>query len=91
VRHLLGGVFTVSDGELMEMLVRVERATGERIEPSAAAGLLGPRRMQEAEAGAFPLVDGVSKESITHLFWTTGGAFVPEEEYRGFYARGVEQ
>jgi len=91
VRELLGGVLTVTDDELMEVLVRVERAIGERIEPSAAAGFLGPRRMDEAGEGAFPLADGVSKESITHLFWTTGGAFVPDAEYRGFYARGVER
>jgi len=86
VRELLGGVFTVTDDELMEVLVRVGRATGERIEPSAAAGFLGPRRMQEAGGSC---VNRMSGESITHLFWTTGGAFVPEEEYRGFYARGV--
>jgi len=91
VRELLGGVFTVDDDELMEVLVRVEQAIGERIEPSAAAGFLGPRRMGEAGSGALPFADGTLKESITHLFWTTGGAFVPEEEYRGFYARGVER
>jgi len=91
VRELLGGVFTVTDDELMEVLVRVERTIGERIEPSAAAGFLGPRRMGEAGDGAFRFVDGISKESITHLFWTTGGAFVPDGEYRGVYARGVGQ
>jgi len=91
VERLLGGVLTVADHELMEMLVRFERATGERIEPSAAAGFLGPRRMDEAGERAFPLADGILKESITHLFWTTGGVFVPEEEYRRFYAWGVEQ
>jgi len=91
VQDLLGGVFTVLDDELMEMLVRLERASGERIEPSAAAGFLGPRRMREAGDEALAFAEEMSKESITHLFWTTGGAFVPEEEYRRFYARGVEQ
>jgi D-serine dehydratase len=26
--------------------------------------------------------------NATHVLWTTGGVFVPQEEYRGFYLRG---
>jgi D-serine dehydratase len=27
-------------------------------------------------------------DGATHLLWTTGGAFVPEPEYREFWVRG---
>jgi D-serine dehydratase len=27
-------------------------------------------------------------DKAVHLLWTTGGLFVPDEEYQGFLARG---
>lgn len=87
VNRLVSGFFTVADDELFRTLVRLERATGERIEPSAAAGFLGPARLN----GRHLAVNGqeFDPRSITHLFWTTGGSFVPDEEYQRFHHRGT--
>ncbi|CAM5187425.1 D-serine dehydratase [Castellaniella defragrans] len=89
VERLVSGLFTVADSELFKTLVRLERETRLRIEPSAAAGLLGPARMLDQRGmrslGGLP----VDPASVTHLFWTTGGAFVPDEEYRRFHDRGA--
>ncbi len=89
VGRLVSGSFTVADSELFTALVRLERATGLRIEPSAAAGLLGPARMLDENAMGCAAGSSVDPALVTHLFWTTGGAFVPDAEYMRFHERGV--
>jgi len=91
MRALVSGVFTVPDGELFEDLYELEQTEGLRIEPSAAAGFRGPRWLLESEGGRQYLTSrGLTgrMNDATHILWTTGGAFVPEEEYLRFHARG---
>jgi D-serine dehydratase len=88
---LLSGCFTVTDDELFCQLVRVLDATGERIEPSAAAGLGGPAMLTGSAAGrAWLAAQGLQQHlaQATHLVWTTGGLFVPPEEFERFVQRG---
>jgi len=62
-----------------------------RIEPSAAAGFRGPGWLLESEAGSQYLSrHELSRhmQKATHILWTTGGAFVPDEEYWKFHERG---
>lgn len=73
VGPMVDGVFTVADDDLFRVLARLRAHTGQCIEPSAAAAFLG---VQHPETPA------------THIFWTTGGAFVPPEEFERFRARG---
>ena len=88
---LLSGCLTVPDDELFRHLVRVLDATGERIEPSAAAGFAGPAMLLGTDAGrAWLAAQGLAAQlpQATHLVWTTGGLFVPDEEYLRFVQRG---
>ena len=88
---LLSGCFTMLDDDLFRQLVQVLDVTGERIEPSAAAGLGGPAMLMESDAGrAWLQAQGLLAHlpQATHLVWTTGGLFVPEEEYQRFVQRG---
>jgi D-serine dehydratase len=88
---LLSGVFTVPDGDLFEDLYLLEKSEGLRIEPSAAAGFRGPRWILGSALGHQYLSrHGLSEamDNATHILWTTGGAFVPDEEYRQFHERG---
>ncbi|HQQ69823.1 MAG TPA: D-serine ammonia-lyase [Alicycliphilus sp.] len=88
---LLSGCFTVRDEQLLRQLVQVLDATGERIEPSAAAGLGGPAMLTQTEAGrAWLAAQGLSgaMAQATHLVWTTGGLFVPPTEFARFVQRG---
>ena len=88
---LLSGCFTVTDDELFCQLVRVLDATGERIEPSAAAGLGGPAMLTGSDSGrAWLAAQGLQQHlaQATHRVWTTGGLFVPPEEYARFVQRG---
>jgi D-serine dehydratase len=70
---LVAGVYTVTDDDLFRVLARLHDCSGAHIEPSAAAAFLGVHDPQR---------------DATHIFWTTGGAFVPPEEFAGFLQRG---
>lgn len=90
IRSSVAGVFTVTDDDLFRDLYRLERSEGMRIEPSAAAGFRGPLWLK-SEAGRAYLERRQLTEHLseaTHLLWTTGGAFVPAEEYERFHAVG---
>lgn len=91
VRGFLGGVFTVEDETLFRHLCLLQDREGLQIEPSAAAGFGGPRALLESAAGQ----DYLQRQKLlphmanaTHIVWTTGGLFVPDEEYARFLARG---
>ena len=91
VRGFLGGVFTVEDETLFRHLALLQQTESLQIEPSAAAGFSGPRALLESAAGQ----DYLQRQNLlphmanaTHIVWTTGGLFVPDEEYAKFLARG---
>lgn len=93
VRGFLGGVFTVEDETLFRHLCLLKDREGLQIEPSAAAGFSGPRALLESVAGQ----DYLQRQKLlphmanaTHIVWTTGGLFVPDEEYARFLAHGRE-
>jgi D-serine dehydratase len=91
MRPLVSGIFTVSDEDLFADLYVLQRTEGLCIEPSAAAGFRGPRWLLKSAAGRRYLVAHALSECMeeaTHILWTTGGAFVPDAEYRQFHERG---
>ena len=91
MRPLVSGVFTVRDVDLFEDLYLLEQSEGLRIEPSAAAGFRGPRWLLQSEAGREYLINHDLTDVLdntTHILWTTGGAFVPADEYNRFHLRG---
>jgi D-serine dehydratase len=91
MRPLLSGIFTVKDDDLFHSLYLLNETEGIRIEPSAAAGFNGPQMLFNSEAGRHYLAaNNLSKKMgvATHILWSTGGLFVPDDEYAGFLARG---
>nr|WP_272868088.1 D-serine ammonia-lyase [Caldimonas tepidiphila] len=92
VRPLLAGVYTVEDETLFRHLHLAASTEELRIEPSAAAGLSGPAMLLGTPAGRDYLARHGLQERMpgaTHIAWTTGGLFVPDEEYARFLARGA--
>jgi D-serine dehydratase len=92
MRPLLSGVCTVRDDTLFLDLHRLRESEGLRIEPSAAAGFSGPGMLTRTDAGRAYLkqhgLEGIMPRA-THLVWTTGGLFVPPDEYARFAERGA--
>ncbi|MGV2503334.1 D-serine ammonia-lyase, partial [Priestia megaterium] len=59
------------------------------IEPSAAAGLQGPRHLMESGSSCIQaqgLENDMSK--ATNLVWSTGGSMVPVEVMNSYYGQG---
>lgn len=91
MRPLLAGIATASDARLYADLWRLHEYAGMRVEPSAAASLSGLRALLASPAGQ----DWLQRRGLTrhlpraaHIAWTTGGLFVPDDEYQGFLAQG---
>ncbi|MDX0619801.1 D-serine ammonia-lyase [Sinorhizobium medicae] len=87
MRNMLAGVFTVDDASLFRWLLLAHEVQGLRLEPSAAAGFAGPGFIVKHPQGrAFcerlKLSDRLRQ--ATHVVWTTGGSFVPQEQFDQF-------
>jgi D-serine dehydratase len=92
VGPLLAGVYTVDDESLFRHLELAAATESLRIEPSAAAGLSGPAMLTGTAEGRGYLRRHRLDERMpaaTHIAWTTGGLFVPDDEYARFRARGA--
>lgn len=69
--------------------IRVEPHTtqGIRLEPSAAAGFAGPEFVVKHPQGR-EFCERLNIQNhlpqATHVVWTTGGSFVPQEQFEGF-------
>lgn len=83
----IDGVFTVEDEELFPVLTMLWDLQGIRIEPSAAAGFLGPCRILSDRENGY---SEIFKVGSIHIFWATGGLLVPETIMSDFYSRGLE-
>jgi D-serine dehydratase len=91
MRPLVSGIYTVPDDDLFLGLYLLDTSLGLHIEPSAAAGFNGPRWLLEHETGRSYLENHdlvPCLNDATHVLWTTGGHFVPQEEYSRFRKRG---
>ncbi|MGJ7040283.1 D-serine dehydratase [Shinella sp. BE166] len=87
MRNMLAGVFTVDDISLFRWLLLAHETQGLRLEPSATAGFAGPEFVVKHPQGrAFcerlNIADHLSQ--ATHIVWTTGGSFVPQEQFEAF-------
>lgn len=91
MRPVLSGVMTTTDDTMFADLYRLHEQEGIKVEPSAAASLSGPRMLLSSEAGLVYLQQqGLLHlmNQANHIAWSTGGLFVPDQEYRGFLERG---
>ncbi|WP_305857763.1 D-serine ammonia-lyase [Balneatrix alpica] len=83
----LSGCMTVSDASLLLWLQRAYQQLQLQLEPSAAAGFVGPQLLLNSPEGRQYLaqqgLDARLKQT-THLIWTTGGSLVPENEFQAW-------
>ncbi len=89
MQRLLDGFYTVSDEEMYRLLALMERSEGQRLEPSALAGVPGIARVHGdqgylARAG----LDRQTMARANHLVWATGGNMVPAQEMQAYLVKG---
>jgi D-serine dehydratase len=93
IKHLVAGVYTVTDRMLFRHLYWLDRSEGLRIEPSAAAGFAGPLFLTASPDGSNYLKQAglqAHRQNVRHLVWTTGGKLVPASVYEAFWRRGAD-
>ncbi|WP_371068553.1 D-serine ammonia-lyase [Sediminibacillus sp. JSM 1682029] len=81
-QHTVSGIYTENDDTFYRLTYELWNEEGIFLEPSAAAGLSGPRRIQEDSRLSHTVPDGV------HVAWATGGALVPDSEREVIYQKG---
>ncbi len=84
----IGGVFTVADRKLFQLLRALADTEQIYLEPSALAGFAGPVQLFSDSAGENFLAEKnlrAKMEQSTHIVWATGGSMVPAEVMNGFY------
>ncbi|TGA97532.1 D-serine ammonia-lyase [Sporolactobacillus shoreae] len=90
--HLISGCITVDDDRLFQFLRGLKDTENVWVEPSAAAGLIGPQMiLGTAEGRSYLEVCRLTEKmpTATHLFWATGGGMVPEKIREAYYERAA--
>ncbi|WP_139692899.1 D-serine ammonia-lyase [Sporolactobacillus terrae] len=88
VGSLISGCMTVQDSDLFRILKALKDTENHWIEPSAAAGFIGPKRLLSTKEGKRYLErhELVAKmNQAVHLFWATGGGMVPQKNRDAYY------
>lgn len=89
LKHLLDGVFSVTDDHMLADLALMADVESLRLEPSALAGISGPSWLKRDSAVYEALQKQYTPEALNqsiHLAWATGGSMVPE----GVMERDIE-
>lgn len=87
---LLSACITLTDREMFRYLSAMHAEEGLEVEPSSSSACGGPKMLYRTDAGrAFLKNRGLpgNPGSATHVFWTTGGLFVPPEQHAAYRAR----
>ncbi|NUL37803.1 D-serine ammonia-lyase [Kosakonia sacchari] len=87
MERLLDGFYTVDDQTLYNLLGLLAQEENILLEPSALAGMPGPKQISEARD--YHQLHGFSQAQLaqaTHLVWATGGGMVPAEDMAQYLA-----
>ena len=89
MERLLDGYYTLSDQEMYDLLVLLDKTENIQLEPSALAGMQGPvvvtNNSEYLERMQFT---PQQLQNATHLVWATGGGMVPKEEMQKYLNSG---
>ncbi|MCI1983220.1 MAG: D-serine ammonia-lyase [Bifidobacteriaceae bacterium] len=89
MEHLLDGFYTIDDDELYRIEANLHDTSHIDIEPSSAAGFVGPWRvLDDMEYRNRLGLDDVKMAHATHIAWITGGSMVPRDEMASYIAKG---
>lgn len=84
IKKLVSGIYTLADDALFRLVEQLFETEKIFVEPSAAAGLVGPEKMHATEYISQRHIDPAK---ITHVAWATGGSLVPEDIRKDYLTR----
>ncbi|HNX29746.1 MAG TPA: D-serine ammonia-lyase [Syntrophomonadaceae bacterium] len=91
IKPFISGVYSISDQRLFSLLAQLADSENIYLEPSAAAGMIGPVNIfNSAEGNQYIQNEGIAHlmPNSTHLVWATGGSMVPESIMQDYYNKG---
>lgn len=89
VGGMVSGCLTIADERLFSLLKAFVDREAIYLEPSAAAGAIGPVKLFQEDAGQVYMKDNQLNrymDDSTHIVWATGGGMVPKNVLNGYYA-----
>jgi D-serine dehydratase len=90
---LLAGCYTLSDDRMYRYVAELHESEDLKVELSASAGCAGPEMLLRTDAGREYLRRHDLARRLphaTHVIWTTGGRFLPPEEFQLLLDRAKE-
>ncbi|MBS1486735.1 MAG: D-serine ammonia-lyase [Bacteroidetes bacterium] len=83
-KKLVSGIYTIEDNTLFQLLKELYNTEKIFVEPSAAAGLIGPEKILSSD---YLKKNHIDPTTVTHVAWSTGGNLMPEEVRKTFLTR----
>ncbi|WP_408954899.1 D-serine ammonia-lyase [Natroniella sp. ANB-PHB2] len=93
IEELVSGIYTIEDQKLYILLSYLFEVEEISLEPSAAAGLVGPVRLLNEKVGLRYLNDNnllAKMENAIHIPWATGGSMVPSHIMEKYHQQGCQ-
>jgi D-serine dehydratase len=93
MESLLAGCYTVTDERMYRCVADLYESENLKVELSAAAGCAGPEMVLSTPAGREYLRrHGLESKlrQAAHVIWTTGGRFLPSEEFQKLLAQAAK-
>lgn len=91
---LLSACITLTDNDMYRYLLAMYETEGMEVEPSSSSACGGLKMLYRTDEGIAFLKNQclpVTPASATHLFWTTGGLFVPAEQHAAYRIRAKQK
>src|SRR5699024_3884369 len=85
--QLISGIYTIEDKKLFQLLAMLADSEDIYVEPSAAAGLVGPIKILQS---SYNEDHHIQAENATHIVWASGGGLVAESDMQQIYQKGKE-
>ena len=82
----INAVYTIKDDRLFQFLVALQEKENIRLEPSAAAGIMGPVLIKKSRF--IKQYTPQALKNSTHIVWSTGGGLVPIEQMNEYLQKG---
>ncbi len=87
--NLFAGAMTIAEKDILSSLKLLADISNVRVEPSAAAGVLGPIRLKQYlnKIPGSKMIDSFARNLVDsyHIIWLTGGKLLPEKEWQQYY------
>ena len=89
LENLVTGCYTITDENMLKLLVKLKNSESISVEPSALAGFGIFNFIDTPKYKDYLEKNEINPENINHLVWATGGSMVPDDVMEKDYNKGL--